>query len=239
MSTDGVKYWGGTSGRAFSTGPPIPVAPRKDIVLPDGYVIRRHRPRLAELAKPEMRWRALPPTAPDDHLHSMDALRIRDPSGNVSGDWHKESNWSWIALVDHPAESAPTSRDDSLLAGLNDVFGTERVVEVRQYFVDLKHPDADRYTHVWASAHERAVVELAWRRVQVTGTISGRAFPLRARCRWVPSGDRRDWCLQALDRLGDLLTGQAQAAWRQWNDEWRYATSDEEPYLGNTVATDE
>ena len=239
MNNDRARYWGGISGQAFSTGPPAPVPRREDFVLPNGYVIRRNQPRLPELATPEKRWRGLPATSPEDHLYAMDALRIEDPNGDVSGDWHKEGNWCWIALRDHPPECAPTSRTEPRLTELENLLGTERVVEVRQYFVDLHHPDATRYRQVWASAHERAVVDLAWLRVQTTGTVSGRTIPLRARCRWVSTTERQDWCLATLDRVSELLSGRAKDAWRKWTDEWRYATSDEEPYFSDPVKTDD
>lgn len=47
------------------------------------------------------------------------------------------------------------------------------------------------------------------------------------------SGQQREWCLDALDRASELLTGPKQYAWRQWTDEWRHAENDEEDYFGH------
>ena len=219
---------------AFRGGPTDPTPPPGDIVLPNGHVIRR-RPRPPKLAQPEIRWIALPPTAPSNHLYGLDALRINDPRGFMSGDWHTEGHWCWIALREYPPELARTSHSQEALAALEPLFGTERVLDVRQYFLGTGHPDAARYDAIWASAHERALVEMAWKALHAVGTINGRAYPLRERCRWVRAGEQRDWCLEALDRAGDLLTGPQRRAWRQWTHEWRYAEADEEDYFGQTA----
>ena len=175
---------------------------------------------------------ALPPTTPHNHMYGLDALRIADPRGHVSGDWHKEGHWCWIALREYPPEHAPTSQSEAALAALEDLFGTERVLDVQQYFLDAGHPHAARYDGIWASAHERALVETAWISLHAVGTISGRSHPLRERCRWVRAGEQREWCLAALDRASDLLTGPKRHAWQQWTDEWRHAENDEEDYFG-------
>ena len=44
---------------------------------------------------------------------------------------------------------------------------------------------------------------------------------------------QRDWCLEALDRTSDPLTGSKQHAWRQRTDEWRYAEYDDEDHFGH------
>ena len=215
---------------AFTGGPGGPSPPSGDIVLASGQVIRRH-PRPRKLPEPETRWVALPPTAPNNHLYALDALRIGDPRGFVSGDWHKEGHWCWIALREHPPEQARTSKADPLLAPLNEMLGTERVLDVREYFLDIEHPEAAQYSAVWASAHERALVEKAWGTLHAVGTISGRTHPLRERCRWVRSGYQRSWCLEALDKAAELLTGKQREAWQGWTEEWRLAKNDEDDYL--------
>ena len=217
---------------AFLGGPAGAAPPPSDIVLRNGHIIRR-RPRPPKLAHPELRWVALPPTAPNNHLYGLDALRIGDPRGLASGDWHKEGHWCWIALREHPAEHAPTSQSEKALAALEELFGTERVLNVHQYFLHTGHPHASRYDGIWASAHERALVETAWIRLHAVGTISGRAHPLRERCRWIPGGEQREWCLESSDRASKLLTGPKRQAWRQWTDEWRHAENDEEDYFAS------
>ena len=210
-------------------GPAAPPRPKTDIVLHHGRIIRR-RPRPPKLPEPEHRWMALPPTTRENHIYGLGALRIMDPRRLTGGDWHKAGHWQWIALYEHPPMEEPTSHSQPVLNTIEELFGTERVLEVKQHFVEMQHPDAEKYDAIWASAHERALVEDAWRSLHAIGTINGRGLPLRERCRWVRSGEPRDWCFEALDRLGTLLTGQQQQAWRKWTDEWRSAENDEEEY---------
>ena len=94
----------------------LPPPPPKDIVLPNGHVIRRDRPKPKPLAEPERRWLGLPPTAPGAHLSGLDALRIPDPRGYISGDWHKSGHWSYIAVVDGPIVTADTVAATSIEA---------------------------------------------------------------------------------------------------------------------------
>ena len=216
---------------AFQGGfePAEPPRPKTDIVLHHGGVIRR-RPRPPKLPEPEHRWVALVPTTPEDHIYGLDALRIIDPRGLTGGDWHKAGNWQWIATHECPPEEAHTSHTKPELDIIEELFGIDRVHDVKRYFVEMQHPDAEKYDTIWASAHERGLVENAWRSLHAVGTINGRGLPLRERCRWVRSGEPRDWCFEALDRLGTLLTGQQRQAWRKWTDEWRYAKNEEEEY---------
>jgi len=77
---------------------------------------------------------------------------------------------------------------------------------------------------VWAAAHERAFVEVAWATVRSLGTIGSMHYPLRELGRWVNHPAAQQWSISALDRLTGELKGQARKDWTTWVERWRIAS---------------
>lgn len=226
--------------------PPAAPATRSRGLIIDRFVERRlmtpeRSPPRGPLPAPEARWRYLPATTPEAHLTAMDALRIDDPRRLTVGDWHKSAHWHFVITHEWPQEIAPTALECPHMRKVLEVLGTDRVIDVHAKFVAMGHPDAARHNTIWASAHERAVVEHTWRLVQQCGHISERAFPLRELCRWVTSGPARHWCFDALDRMGEDLTGRKASDWTRWVQRWRIAdrlTDDDTPETLSPFAAD-
>ena len=155
------------------------------------------------------------------HITGMMALNIPDPA-YPGGDWHQYASW----FATEPETLRPQFYTDENTYGvILDRLGDSGVEDARAGLRILGHPAGESETPIWSATYDRAVIEIAWKRLQyerkhegVTGYIP------------VDSGDVRSWLLRTIYwvrlnwwawKLRRALTGSERRKWDEWRREWR------------------
>ena len=155
------------------------------------------------------------------HITGMMALNIPDPA-YPGGDWHQYASW----FATEPEILRPQFyTDENTYRVVLDKLGDKGVEDARAGFRILGHPAGDAETSIWSATYDRAVIEIAWKRLQyerkhkgVTGYIP------------VDSNDVRSWLLRTIHwvrlnwwgwKLRWSLTGAERHKWDGWRREWR------------------
>ncbi len=130
------------------------------------------------------------------------------------GDWHMGSSWHnadpwWLG--DSAYSSGP--------ADLADLIGLGGVVDARPGLQGLGHPAGNRREPVWAAAHDRAALEIAWRAFSAIRRAPGGLDPgeLSRWLQWPPHWVRLKWWAGRLTRR---LNGPRREEWIAITKEW-------------------
>ena len=160
------------------------------------------------------------PTTARHHITGFLALNIPGVS-RMSGDWHQHSAWFWPEP--HRVDALHLT-DEAVYARLLDRLGRSGLRDARPGLARLNHPAARRPDRIWAATHERAVIEMAWARLD--GYIS-RGLPVGLPpvlgddlARLLPFPDqwvRLHWWAW---RLRPVLTAAERSGWDAWRREW-------------------
>ncbi len=159
------------------------------------------------------------PTTAREHITGFAALNIPH-AWRLSGDWHE----AWFDVK--PTRVSPYHITDERCFGrLLDRLGRGGLRDARPGLALLGHPAQNWPEKVWAATHERAVIEMAWARLE---RMAGRDIPIGLPpidhydfCRILPHPDQwvrvRWWAW----RLRRVLTPTELAIWNEWEKEWR------------------
>ena len=158
------------------------------------------------------------PTTAREHITGFAALNIPHAS-RLGGDWHE----AWFDVK--PTRISPHHITDERRFGrLLDRLGQGGLRDARPGLALLDHPARDWPEKVWAATHERAVIEIAWARLE---RMAGKDVPVG-----LPPIDHHDFyrILPHPDqwvrvrwwtwRLRRVLTPTELPVWEQWQKEW-------------------
>lgn len=160
----------------------------------------------------------LVPTTAREHITGAAALNVPH-AWRLGGDWHQ----SWFGI--RPTRIPPEQiTDEARFGRLLDRLGGGGLHDARPGLALLNHPGRHWPEKVWTATHERAVVEVAWARLQrIAGTDVPTGLPPIDRhdfYRVLPYPDQwvrvRWWAW----RLRKVLTPTELAVWDQWQKEW-------------------
>ena len=160
-------------------------------------------------------------TTAREHITGLPALNIPGV-WRISGDWHQYSAW-FSSTRDQVRHYHLTN--DAVYGRLLDRLGRSGLRDGRPGLRLLNHPASHQAGKVWAAAHDRAVVEMAWARLQshVSRNIKPTEPPLYREDldRLLPFPDqwvRVHWWAW---RLRAVMNSVELDAWDTWRQEWR------------------
>ena len=158
------------------------------------------------------------PTTRRQHITGFAALNIPH-AWRLGGDWHD----AWFDVK--PTRVAPYHITDERRFGrLLDRLGNRGLRDARPGLALLGHPAADWPEKVWAATHERAVIEMAWARLDgITPEDLPMGLPPVDRYsfeRILPHPDQWVRVRWWVWRLRGVLTPTELAAWNDWQHEW-------------------
>ncbi len=120
------------------------------------------------------------PTTAREHITGFAALNIPH-AWRLSGDWHE----AWFDIK--PTRVSPCHIINERRFGrLLDRLGRGGLRDSRPGLALLGHPARNWPEKVWAATHERAVIEMAWARLE---RLAGRDIPIG-----LPAIDHYDFC---------------------------------------------
>ena len=162
--------------------------------------------------------RVIPPDHGARAHHGFAALNIPHAS-RLGGDWHE----AWFDIK--PTRVSPHHiTNERCFKRLLDRLGQGGLRDARPGLALLGHPAGDWPEKVWAATHERAVMEMAWARLErMTGKDMPAGLPPIDRhdfYRILPHPDqwvRVQWWAWRLRRV---LTATELEVWDQWQKEW-------------------
>ena len=158
------------------------------------------------------------PTTAREHITGVAALNIPH-AWRLGGDWHE----AWFDVK--PTRVSPHHLTDERRFGrLLDRLGHGGLRDARPGLALLGHPAGNWPEKVWAATHERAVIEMAWARLDgMTADDLPAGLPPVDRYsfeRILPYPDQwvrvRWWTW----RLRGVLTPTELAVWNDWRREW-------------------
>ena len=158
------------------------------------------------------------PTTAREHITGFAALNIPHAS-RLGGDWHE----AWFDVK--PTRVSPHHiTNERCFKRLLDRLGQGGLRDARPGLALLGHPARDWPEKVWAATHERAVMEMAWARLErMTDKDMPAGLPPIDRhdfYRILPHPDQwvrvRWWAW----RLRRVLTATELEVWDQWQKEW-------------------
>ena len=158
------------------------------------------------------------PTTAREHITGFAALNIPH-AWRLGGDWHE----AWFD-VKPTRVSDHHITDERCFGRLLDQLGRRGLRDARPGLALLDHPARDWPEKVWAATHERAVIEMAWARLE---RMAGKNMPAGLPpvdqydfYRILPHPDQwvrvRWWAW----RLRRVLTGTELPVWDEWRKEW-------------------
>ncbi|MCY4660200.1 MAG: hypothetical protein OXF93_10375 [Acidobacteria bacterium] len=156
------------------------------------------------------------PTTRREHITGFAALNIPHAL-RLGGDWHE----AWLDVK--PTQVSPHQITDERRFGrLLDRLGNSGLRDARRGLALLGHPAATWPEKVWAATHERAVIEMAWARLEgIIAEDLPMGLPPVDRYsfeRILPYPDQwvrvRWWAWRLRGVLTEL------AAWDDWQREW-------------------
>lgn len=137
------------------------IADASEGAAPDMDCLRVNEPQ--RIPKPRYRVMMVMPRTPDGlHVTGRAILAIRHPSIGMGFDWRVDLR-GVPGAVAHRSDDPALSRGTAATAK---AIGNAEIVDLRPALCRVRHPAGERGEPIWSATHVRAVLELAWQRLE-------------------------------------------------------------------------
>ena len=158
----------------------------------------------------------MPPTTRRLYVTGHIVMALRDPTIGMGFNWR-------VDLWAVPGAVAHRSDDSALASGAEaaaQTMGDAEIVDLRPALKGARHPDAEGEEPIWGATHVRAVLELAWQKLDAIAqgrsrTTLGDTYDMRTMRVWLGPRER----VRAA-RLGRMMARAAHGIeldeWNEW-----------------------